>query len=122
MSIFKKTHYRNEDIIPFGNMFIIGNGHIGYRGTLEEEGKDDLVGLNLVGTYDKYLDKWRESLNLPNPFHIRCYIDEKLVSTEANKPINHEMNLDLKHAIFKRKTIFKDCIITSERFIPFKEG
>lgn len=55
-------------------MFLIGNGHLGYRGTLEEFKSKHLVGLNVVGFYDKFQDKWRESLNAPNAFYVEIKI------------------------------------------------
>ena len=56
----KKVGYDPKNNISYGNMFLIGDGHLGYRGTLEEFSKEEMVGLNVVGVYDKYLDKWRE--------------------------------------------------------------
>ena len=52
----RKDGFDAKDIISFGNMFLIGDGHLGYRGTLEEYSKDQIVGLNVVGVYDRYLD------------------------------------------------------------------
>ena len=63
-----KKGFDKDNIVSYGNMFLIGNGHLGYRGTLEEFSKDEMVGLNVLGFYDKYQNKWRESLNIPNPF------------------------------------------------------
>ena len=31
-----KTGFQKENVVSYGNMFLIGNGHLGYRGTLEE--------------------------------------------------------------------------------------
>ena len=65
-----KKGFNQKDIVSFGNMFLLGNGRYGYRGTLEEYRKDEMVGLNMLGVYDRYKDKWRESVNLVNPFYI----------------------------------------------------
>ena len=97
----RKDGFNSNDIISFGNMFLIGNGHLGYRGTLEEFSKEEMVGLNVVGVYDKYLDKWRESINMPNPFFLK--MDEYNVFNEDY--INHYIDLDIKHALFTRNTI-----------------
>ena len=109
----RKDGFNSNDIISFGNMFLIGNGHLGYRGTLEEYSKKEMVGLNVVGVYDKYLDKWRESINMPNPFFLK--MDEYNVFNEDY--INHYIDLDIKHALFTRNTEFNNLIIKSERFI-----
>ena len=63
-----KKGFDKANIISFGNMFLIGNGHLGYKGTLEEYNKEQMPSLNVVGVYDKYQNKWRESINMPNPF------------------------------------------------------
>ena len=34
-----KKGFDEANIISFGNMFLIGNGHLGYKGTLEEYSK-----------------------------------------------------------------------------------
>ena len=109
----RKDGFNSNDIISFGNMFLIGNGHLGYRGTLEEYSKKEMVGLNVVGVYDKYLDKWRESINMPNPFFLK--MDEYNVFNKDY--INHYIDLDIKHALFTRNTEFNNLIIKSERFI-----
>ena len=96
-----------------GNMFLIGNGHIGYRGTLEEFGKDLNVSYNVIGLYDQFENKWRESVNMPNPLHI-------IVSGHSilkRKPKFHQITLDINRGIFKRKTIYSSLEISSERFI-----
>ena len=88
----KKIGFDKKNIISYGNMFLIGNGHLGYRGTLEEFKSKHLVGLNVVGFYDKFQDKWRESLNAPNAFYV-----EIKNHTVFNSPINHEQKLNLKN-------------------------
>ena len=105
-----------NNAVSYGNMFLIGNGHLGYRGTLEEFNKEQMVGLNVVGFYDKYKRKWRESLNIPNPFYINI-----IGHTIFDKYKTHKIELDINKAIFKRKTIFNDLIVKSERFISQSE-
>lgn len=108
-----KKGWNKDDIISYGNMFLLGNGHLGYRGTLEEYGKNEMVGLNVVGFYDRHQDKWRESINLPNPFYLAI----KGYSVLENKPISHEIKLDILHGTFSRKTVYQELIISSTRFI-----
>lgn len=111
--ILTKNDCLKEHIIPYGNMFLIGNGHIGYRGTLEEYQHDQLTGLNVIGFYDQYLSKWRESLNLLNPFFFK----EKTNNCLDQVPLKHEIKLDIYQAIFSRFSEFNDVIITSKRII-----
>lgn len=112
-----KKGFEKQNIVPYGNMFLIGNGHLGYRGTLEEFKKKELVGLNIIGFYDQYKEKWRESLNAPNPFYVHIKSEKDSFSVLDKKPIMHTQSLDLKHAIFKRCTEFEQLFIKSERFV-----
>ena len=112
-----KKGFQLDNVISYGNMFLIGNGHLGYRGTLEEFSKDEMVGLNVVGVYDQYKDKWKESLNMPNPFFALLKSEEKEFSVLRNIHLDHQVALDLSKAMFKRKTTYKEVEIKSERFV-----
>lgn len=116
-----KEGFQKETIVQYGNMFLIGNGHLGYRGTLEEYTKDELVGLNIVGFYDQYKDKWRESVNAPNPFYVCVSSKDAIYSVLKTQPLMHKVSLDLKKGIFKRTTEFDRLQIHSERFISQTE-
>ena len=116
-----KQGFNKENITSFGNMFLLGNGHLGYRGTLEEYSKDECVALNVSGFYDRYKKLWRETVNLPNPFFVKIKANSESCSVLDNKPINHQISLDIEHAIFERKTEFYNLIIKSERFVAFDE-
>ncbi len=111
-----KFDFDKEKINSYGNMFLIGNGHIGYRGTLEEYRASEFVGLNIVGQYDQYEDKWRESLNAFNPFFVHVKGDRSF-SVLENKPTNHCIELDIKKALFSRFSEYDELIITSKRFV-----
>ncbi len=113
-----RSNFDKDNVVSYGNMFLIGNGHLGYRGTLEEFNKSEMVGLNVVGLYDRYKKLWRESINMPNPFKVILSNDSYLYSVLENKPIEHSQSLDLKHAVFSRHTEYEEIIIDSERFIP----
>ncbi len=107
-----RKNYSLKTLDFIHNQFMIGNGRIGYKGTLEE---DDSVVFNLCGIYDQYLDKWRESLNLFNPLSFKIYIDDEL--KHYSNSLSHSINLKINEAIFKRTTIFKDIELISKRFI-----
>ena len=115
-----KKGFNKNDIVSFGNMFLLGNGRYGYRGTLEEYRKEELVGLNMLGFYDQYKDKWRESVNLPNPFYILVKSDKEF-SLLKEKALEHEVSLNIENALFNRTTKFKEIEIKSERFVSSKE-
>ena len=91
MKPFIVNGFDYEKHLQEGNSFLIGNGHLGYRGTLEEYGKKEMGSFNLVGVYDQYQDKWRESLNMPNPLSVKAYVDDKEESVLTTKPKSHQL-------------------------------
>lgn len=51
MKIIEKGYA--DDRMKRGDKLLIGNGCLGYRGTLEENRKDDCVALTTAGFYDR---------------------------------------------------------------------
>ena len=111
------TAYRKEDIVLDGNRFLLANGHLGYRGTLEEYGKEELVSLTIAGVYDQYQDQWRENLSLPNPFYFKAHHEGKEISVLAEEPLSHKTNLDIAKAVYQRESEFEELSISSTRFV-----
>jgi nigerose phosphorylase len=100
-----------------GNRFLLGNGHLGYRGVLEEERKESLKGFNIVGVYDRYGDKWRESLNLPDPLSFKCFFEGEEESAVSMVPLAHKLSLNLDEAVLHRESEFPSLLLRSERFL-----
>ncbi len=115
--ILTKNGFNQKDIVSFGNMFLLANGRYGYRGTLEEFDKTDMVGLNVLGLYDRYQDKWRESINLPNPLHYIPCFNGKEYKIDENNYINHHLKLDIFKATLSRYSEYDNLIISSKRFL-----
>ncbi len=113
--------YNANARVEEGNRFLIGNGHLGYRGVLEEEGKESLKGFNLVGVYDRYGDKWRESLNLPDPLCFKAFYEDKEESVKTMAPLAHKLSLSLKEAVLYRESEFPSFYLRSERFLSQSE-
>lgn len=111
------------DVIKNGNQFLIANGYMGYRGTLEEYTKDEMVGLNLAGIYNqppRQLDPWRESVNVYNPLYTFIKINERILHPTHVQPSSHIQILDMYKGTHYRKTSYRfgrtDVMIQSERF------
>jgi len=107
--------FSKDTAAEIGTRFVVGNGHLGYRGTPEEAEYEELPGLNIIGFYDQRKDLWRESVNMPNPFYIRIWIDGKQLSI-YDFYIKHGQSIDFEKGIYKRKTLFDEGSINSERF------
>lgn len=113
--------FRKENIEFFGSKYLLANGYMGYRGTLEEYGKEQLCACTLAGIYDKSGEGWREPVNMPNPFFVRTKIDGEAANVLEREPVSHRQWLDLYRGKFGRDTAFDTpsgrCSIHTERFL-----
>ncbi|HUO59936.1 MAG TPA: glycosyl hydrolase family 65 protein [Candidatus Acidoferrales bacterium] len=104
-----------------GNVYQIANGYMGYRGTLDEFGAKELVGITLAGIFDRVGDAWREPVNAPNPGYTQVTLDGKLISARATTIKEHRQILNLQNACLERETEFsshgKTLKICSTRFL-----
>ena len=116
-----KFRFEKENYLSEGTAFLLTNGHVGYRGTYEEYGKEKNVALNIVGVYDQYEGKWRESVNLPNPFLLRLFYKGEEISLRTKKPLHHKVSLDFEKALWKRETEFAPFILKSTRFVSVSD-
>jgi trehalose/maltose hydrolase-like predicted phosphorylase len=96
-----------QDIDRQGNKLLIGNGYIGYRGTLEEFNKDQKTATIVSGLYDKVGDQWREPINLPNGGFVQIISNGEPLHALTSKVIAHSQGLDIRHAIHERQTTFE---------------
>jgi len=103
-----KTNEYYEKLIPHnGNKFLTGNGYFGVRGTMEEHKKENMPCVNLAGIYDKVGDKWRESVNAPNPLFTCVKVDGEIFALPEKEPLSHEQSVNIETAIHTRKTVWK---------------
>ncbi|WOO36257.1 glycosyl hydrolase family 65 protein [Anaerocolumna sp. AGMB13020] len=112
--------YQPEKATGLGNKFLIGNGYMGIRGTLEESKKDQFPAVNLSGIYDQVGNGWREPLNAPNGLFTRLLIEGKEYCLSEKEHKAHTMELDYRHGIFRRETVFEAAkgtvTLKTERF------
>ncbi len=117
--------YGQEMAADNGNRFLVGNGYLGIRGTLDEHGKKQLAAVNLAGIYDQVGDGWREPLNAPNPLHTVVSVGNDVLALPERKPVEHMQSLDYRHGIFSRRTVWdaagKQITVESQRIAHRKE-
>lgn len=109
--IFSRVYPKGEKALNAATRFSIGNGHIGYRGTLEEDSKRGLPCFSMVGFYDQYQDKWREPVAYPNPFHLEISYQGKKISYQKTA-----QTLDLKNGLYRRDSNGAFGNLVTERF------
>lgn len=114
----KDWEFRINELVPEhvalnGNRFMLGNGYMGVRGTLEEASKDDLAGVLLNGVYDQAPGKWREPVNAPNGLFTTV--------EGAGKIVSHEQVLDLRFGHMSRQTVYDNTVVNSSRFVSMDD-
>ena len=104
-----------------GNVYQIANGYMGYRGTLDEFGPEEFVGITLAGIFDGVGDAWREPVNAPNGGFTQVTLDGAKISALSTSIRKHRQSLNLENAVFERETDFSACgktlKIKSTRFL-----
>ena len=104
-----------------GNVYQIANGYMGYRGTLDEFGPEQLVGITLAGIFDRVGSAWREPVNAPNGGYTSVSLGGLELSALGDKVARHRQTLRFSNALFERETEFasEDTTLTikSERFL-----
>lgn len=118
--------FESDRITTNGNKYMIGNGYMGYRGVLEEYGKDQLAAVTLAGVYDRSGDKWREPVNAPNGLYTVISCDGEVLSVLETEPLAHTQSLDLRTAVHRRETMFDirgggRVTLTAERFVSMNQ-
>lgn len=89
-----------------GASFLIGNGYLGYRGTLEEDTRQRMTATILSGLYDRAGDGWREPVNMPNSLHVQTVYQGEPLDARTGKIGSHMQTLDLFRAAHERRTVF----------------
>jgi nigerose phosphorylase len=107
------SEYSEDEIALNGNRFMLGNGYMGVRGTLEEHNKEQLVGIMLNGVYDQAPGKWREPVNAPNGLYTHV--------EGAGEIISHTQELDIRYGRMSRETVYENTTVTASRFVSMDD-
>ncbi|MDF2539149.1 MAG: Kojibiose phosphorylase [Herbinix sp.] len=114
-----------EQITTNGNKFLVGNGYLGIRGTLQEYEKTEFPAINLAGIYDQVGDAWREPLNAPNGLYTYVTFNDKQFCLPMDMPADHSISLNYRHGIFTRDTSWYcdggAITVNAERFASMDE-
>ena len=120
--LIEKNSFEAADIEKHGSKYLLGNGFMGYRGTMEEYSAEQLVAVNLAGFFDLAENSnWRESVNAPNPLYTVVVVEGVELNLSSLQAVSHNQTLDFKNGIHCRKTVFNvngaNITILSERFV-----
>jgi len=123
--VLTATGFHKDDAELNGSKFLLGNGYVGYRGTLEEYGKESQVAVNVAGLYDKAGDAWREPVNAPNGFYTVVTAGDEVLNAWQHAPARHQQTLDMRRAVHGRDSVFhtrtNEIRVRSERFVSLDD-
>ena len=105
--ILEEKGFCEEHCESNGSRMLIGNGYMGYRGTLEEFRLDRLVACNMAGLYDRKGTAWRESVNAPNFFYTTLFVNDCELNVLKSKIVSHCQRLNIRHGIHTRVTVYE---------------
>ena len=116
----------DESIMRRGNIYQLANGYMGYRGTLDEYGPAQCVGITLAGLYDRVGSAWREPVNAPNGGYTALGLDGvELTTLGDGNAVTHEQAVNMAEAVFERTTRFvvgeRTITVRTSRFLSATE-
>ena len=117
----EESHFDAQNIVPNGNRFLLANGYMGYRGTMDEWGSPQLAAVNLAGVYDRCGDKWREPVNAPNGLFAKVSVNGIPMILGETPHLSHHQRLNYRQGIFSRRTEFKTLTLESERLVSMAD-
>jgi len=117
----KKNGYNKDTVVEDGNRFLIANGYMGFRGTLDEAGSSAFPAVNLAGVYDRYENLWREPVNAPNGLFTAVFHNGEAMSPMNIEPVSHSIGISYRHGIFSRESVFTQLVFRSERIASVSE-
>ncbi len=111
----EKFGYDPDSAVDDGNRFLIANGYMGVRGTVEESDTAAFPAINLAGVYDQNGDRWREPVNAPNGLYLRLRFNGDSMALPDRPPKDHKLSIDYRHGVFSRETDFGPVRLVSRR-------
>src|SRR3972149_6244930 len=97
-NIIEINQLATDDVDRQGNKLLVGNGYIGYRGTLDEYNKDQKTATIVSGLYDKVDDQWREPVNLPNGGFVQVIFKGEPLHALTSNITAHSQGLNIYNA------------------------
>ena len=111
----KAEGYDPARVVTDGNRFLIANGYLGVRGTVEEAGSASFAAVNLAGVYDRFENRWREPVNAPNGLYAKLVFNGAAMALGEREARSHSLQIGYRHGVFRRETDFGPVKITGER-------
>ena len=118
--VLVEHRYESARNASAGGLFLIGNGYLGYRGTLADQRASDHVGLVLTDTYDNADGTWTELCTVPNPLYATIEIDRRPLDLATTDRRAYRRSLDLSRAVWAFQAETDAVTIEEQRFVPLE--
>ena len=110
-------------LVTTGSNFLIGNGYLGYRGTLVEWEADRYTACIVSDTYDK-AEQHRELCNVPNGLFTRLSANGEMLSVFNGETEDYTRRLDLRSGLYCRSQTWRGKLgnavqLETERFASY---
>lgn len=103
-----------EQLAHRESVFSLSNGHVGWRGTLDEGDPHGITGSYLNGVFERhpmpyaeagygYPDSGESVINVPNGKLIRVFVDDEPFDVRRGEVHRHEQRLDFQHGTLHRE-------------------
>lgn len=97
-------------------LFVVGNGYIGTRGSLEEGTRGELRGTYIAGVYDHHDSTVIDLVNVPSWLPLSLWVDGEQLDVQRCRVLEHRRILDLRQGLLYRLTRFEDAAGNRTRY------
>ena len=89
-------------------LFVVGNGYLGTRGSLEEGSRGEVRGTYIAGVYDHHDSTVIDLVNVPSWLPLSVWVDGERLDVQRCKVLEHRRILDMRQGLLYRLTRFED--------------
>ncbi|HYP43962.1 MAG TPA: glycosyl hydrolase family 65 protein [Propionibacteriaceae bacterium] len=101
-----ESGFNAEHANDFETLFVVGNGRLGTRGSLEEGHVGERSGTFLSGVYDGYQVPVIDLVNAPDWVSLAVVVNGVRLGVQSCRVVEHERALDFRHGVLWRRTVF----------------
>jgi kojibiose phosphorylase len=111
--------YADDAVARDGSNFLVGNGYLGVRGTLEPWRAERYPAITVSDTYDMADGRWRELCTVPNGLYAELRDADGRDLLAVAEPQRMRRELDLRSGVARRWIDGGDAAVTVERFASY---
>lgn len=124
---FYERTFDPQQVVTTGSNFMIGNGYLGYRGTLAEWDAEQHVACVVADTWDTAEPgRLTELCNVPNPLYFQVRVGDETLSAFTGATTDYARAMDLRCGLFSRRSTWRGpapgaLTIEEEKFASYDD-